>query len=349
MGVTALLLLSFLGLAIIAQAQDCSKPIGGPNMYLKGDAILQNTFPDGSKVSFSCNTGYTPAGGSSSITCTAGTWSRLSLVCERKNCGAYPEVENGNVDYPKGDTLYGDTAKVICNQGYNLVGQAESRCDDQGWTGRPPVCEVTTCDTPKTITNGTYDPLKEQYTFRDVVRYTCLNDNALNGAPLLTCSEDGNFQPGPPTCVWVDCKNPTIPNAEFVEGSRPPHRFSASITYRCLPGFEMNGASTITCNIASQWSPGIPQCIKKTPATSRPTTTTTTTKKPSVTTDPKDPSGDAHQTKPWIIGVVVVAVLVVVAGVISYCTGFPSFLWKKKGAAQRDKDAAKDEEAVALS
>uniref|UniRef100_A0A1A8LI50 Sushi domain-containing protein n=1 Tax=Nothobranchius pienaari TaxID=704102 RepID=A0A1A8LI50_9TELE len=348
MGVTALLLLSFLGLAIIAQAQDCSKPIGGPNMNLKGEAILQNTFPDGSKVSFSCNTGYTPAGGSSSITCTAGTWSRLSLVCERKNCGAYPEVENGNVDYPKGDTLYGDTAKVVCNQGYNLVGQAESRCDDQGWTGRPPVCEVMTCDAPKTIINGTYAPLKEQYTFRDVVIYTCLNDNALSGARQLTCSEDGNFQPGPPTCVWVDCKNPTIPNAEFVEGSRPPHRFSASIMYRCLPGFEMIGASTITCNISSHWSPGIPQCIKKTPATSRPTTTTTT-KKPSVTTYPKDPSGGAHQTKPWIIGVVFVAVLVVVAGVISYCTGFPSFLWKKKGAAQRDKDAAKDEEAVALS
>uniref|UniRef100_A0A1A8R2J5 Sushi domain-containing protein n=2 Tax=Nothobranchius pienaari TaxID=704102 RepID=A0A1A8R2J5_9TELE len=311
MGVTALLLLSFLGLAIIAQAQDCSKPIGGPNMNLKGEAILQNTFPDGSKVSFSCNTGYTPAGGSSSITCTAGTWSRLSLVCERKNCGAYPEVENGNVDYPKGDTLYGDTAKVVCNQGYNLVGQAESRCDDQGWTGRPPVCEVMTCDAPKTIINGTYAPLKEQYTFRDVVIYTCLNDNALSGARQLTCSEDGNFQPGPPTCVWVDCKNPTIPNAEFVEGSRPPHRFSASIMYRCLPGFEMIGASTITCNISSHWSPGIPQCIKKTPATSRPTTTTTT-KKPSVTTYPKDPSGGAHQTKPWIIGVVLnIAVLLV--------------------------------------
>uniref|UniRef100_A0A1A7XVS4 Sushi domain-containing protein n=1 Tax=Iconisemion striatum TaxID=60296 RepID=A0A1A7XVS4_9TELE len=329
MGVTALFLLSCFGFAITAQAQECSKPTGGPNMYLKGDAILQNTFPDGSRVSFSCNTGYTTAGGSAFITCTAGSWSRLSLVCEKKPCGAYPDVDHGNVEYPQGDTLYGDTAKVTCNQGYNLVGQAVSRCDDQGWTGRPPVCEVVTCDAPRTIVNGTYNPNNEHYTFRDVVRYTCVNDNALSGASQLTCSEDGSFQPNPPACVWVDCKNPTIPNAEFVAGSRPPHRHLTSITYRCSPGFQMDGEATITCDINSQWSPRIPQCI--------------------IPTDPTDPSDEGHQSKPWVIAVVVVAVLVVVVGVISYCTGVPSFIWKKKGADQRNKDAPKDEEEVALS
>lgn len=53
-------------------------------MNLKGNAILQNTFADGSKVSFACSVGYTSAGGSETITCTAGTWSTVRLVCERK-------------------------------------------------------------------------------------------------------------------------------------------------------------------------------------------------------------------------------------------------------------------------
>lgn len=65
-------------------AQSCSEPVGGANMNLKGDAILQDTFPDGSKVSFFCNPGYIAARGSSVITCTAGSWSSVRLVCESK-------------------------------------------------------------------------------------------------------------------------------------------------------------------------------------------------------------------------------------------------------------------------
>lgn len=53
-------------------------------MSLKGNAILQDTFPDGSSVSFACNVGYTTVGGSATITCTAGSWSPLRLVCESK-------------------------------------------------------------------------------------------------------------------------------------------------------------------------------------------------------------------------------------------------------------------------
>lgn len=45
---------------------------------------IYESFPHGSSVKFKCNTGYHAAGGSSSITCTAGSWSRVTLRCERK-------------------------------------------------------------------------------------------------------------------------------------------------------------------------------------------------------------------------------------------------------------------------
>ncbi|XP_037540596.1 membrane cofactor protein isoform X2 [Nematolebias whitei] len=261
MRVAALVLLG--SLAFTAQAQNCTKPSGGPSMSLKDSAILQNTFPDGSNVSFACNVGYTSAGGSATIICTAGKWSTLRLVCERKSCGALPEVDHGTIDYPNGDALFGDKAVVTCNLGYILVGKNEIRCGAQGWMDRPPVCEVVTCSRPGQIENGVFNPQKESYTYRDVVRYVCDTGFTLNGSRELTCSEDEQFHLDPPKCVWVECQDPAIANSEFVEGSRPPHKISASIKYICKTGYDLIGQSTITCNINSQWSPELPVCRAK--------------------------------------------------------------------------------------
>lgn len=53
-------------------------------MHLLGNAILQNTFPHDSNVSFACDVGYTSAEESETITCTFGSWSTLRLRCESK-------------------------------------------------------------------------------------------------------------------------------------------------------------------------------------------------------------------------------------------------------------------------
>ncbi|XP_044068660.1 C4b-binding protein alpha chain-like isoform X3 [Siniperca chuatsi] len=282
MDVTYFLLLSYLGLAIIAQAQECSRPVAGPNMDLKDKDILLQTFPSGTTVSFACNVGYEPAGGSAFITCTAGTWSPVRLKCQRKNCGSAGEVENGHIDYPSG-TEYGDESVVSCNTGYTLVGNSKLRCEAQGWVGRLPVCEVVTCDPPPMVANGAFSPDKEIYEYREVVRYTCQNDFTLNGSVSIACSEDGTFVPGPPKCTMLQCEDPNIENADWVRGSRPPHRYKATVTFRCRSGYVMTGADTQTCAINGQWSPGLPTC-KRIITTTIATTTTTThshsTKKP---------------------------------------------------------------------
>ncbi|XP_035997963.1 sushi, von Willebrand factor type A, EGF and pentraxin domain-containing protein 1 isoform X2 [Fundulus heteroclitus] len=200
MGVTALFLLSSLGFSVTAQAQQCSKPFGGPNMDLKPDYITQTTFADGATVAFSCHPGYTPAGGSATITCIAGLWSAVQLRCERKSCGPLPEVDYSEVIYTDG-TQFGDTAKVQCDPGYNAVGgSAVLRCEVEGWMGRLPTCE------------------------------------------------------------GVECKDPVIENGQYESGSRPPHRLNAVVTYSCKAGYTMEGPSTVTCNLTSQWFPSLPKC-----------------------------------------------------------------------------------------
>lgn len=50
-------------------------------MDLKDTDIILQTFGDGSKVTFVCNVGYRTEGGSGVITCSAGSWSTLTLKC----------------------------------------------------------------------------------------------------------------------------------------------------------------------------------------------------------------------------------------------------------------------------
>uniref|UniRef100_A0A8C9XX27 Sushi domain-containing protein n=1 Tax=Sander lucioperca TaxID=283035 RepID=A0A8C9XX27_SANLU len=245
-------------------AQDCSKPVGGDNMGLKGDDILLQTFPEGKKVTFVCNNGYVTAGGSPSITCTAGNWTTLMLKCERYNCGSAGEVANGNIDYPEG-TEFGDKLVVTCNPCYNMVpNNVQLFCGAQGWLGRLPTCEVVTCDPPPTVANGVVTPVKDSYDCSEVVQYKCQNDYTLSGSSSISCSEHGTFGPAP-TCVrkLVQCEDPKIDNADQIEGSRPPHGYMSTVTYECKSGYVMKGGRTLTCGIDSQWSPALPTCQSK--------------------------------------------------------------------------------------
>uniref|UniRef100_A0A7N6A9U4 Sushi domain-containing protein n=1 Tax=Anabas testudineus TaxID=64144 RepID=A0A7N6A9U4_ANATE len=262
MGVAYFLLLCCL-LAITAQvitAQGCSRPVPGDHMSLSDSDILLQTFPDGQKVSFTCDPGYISGGGSPTITCTAGSWSSVKLKCEKKSCGSAGDVTNGHIDYPVG-TDFGDKAVITCDTGYMLVGKSEIYCGVQGWSGRLPVCEVVKCDPPPEIVNGAFSPVKEEYSYRDVVQYSCKKDYTLSGSTSTSCSEDGTFKPlNPPTCVMVQCENPDVVNGKWIDGARPPYGISSTVKLACESGYTMKGEQSQTCDINSKWSPGLPTC-----------------------------------------------------------------------------------------
>ncbi|MEQ2220505.1 hypothetical protein ILYODFUR_006183 [Ilyodon furcidens] len=229
-------------------------------MHLKDEYITKDTFEDGSTVAFICGFGYTSVGGSGIIKCTSGIWSPVKLTCKRNNCGPLGEVLNGHIDYPNG-TQSGDKALITCNKGYKLVGKSEITCGGQQWLHRVPLCEVSTCAQPGSIEHGSFSPMQEEpYSYRAVVEYSCNKGYTLNGSKQLICEENEEFTPSPPSCILVQCKDPKIPNAAYVDGSRPPHGYKATVIYECKPGFKMIGQSTLTCNMNSQWFPRIPEC-----------------------------------------------------------------------------------------
>ncbi|XP_060913938.1 membrane cofactor protein-like [Labrus mixtus] len=262
MAVCLVFLLSSLGLAITAQAQDCTKPVPEPNMTLKDKDIVLQEFPDGTKVTFTCGVGYQSAGGSGASTCSAGNWSPVTLQCERKNCGALDAVINGEITYPT-STLFGDTAVVKCNAGYIRVGGGTIRCGDAGWLDRLPVCEVLKCGPPPAIADGTFYPEKDEYEYNEVVRYTCQKDFTLSGSKSVSCSDDRKFTPAAPTCINVQCEAPKINNGDFTAGARYPYKHQSTVTHKCRTGYMMIGQSTSVCGIDGQWSPKLLECKPK--------------------------------------------------------------------------------------
>ncbi|XP_062248841.1 membrane cofactor protein-like isoform X3 [Platichthys flesus] len=352
MDLTSVRLLIVLGLVVAAQAQSCTKPVPGANMGLKTSDILLETFPNGAVASFICNVGYTSAGGSPSVTCVDGSWTPVKLKCEKKSCGSAGEVPHGNVDYPEGNE-FGAEARVTCDLGYNLVGNPVLRCRDQGWDGRLPTCEALTCDQPPLISNGDYDPKKEDYGYSEVIQYSCQKTYSLRGAKSLTCSENGAFKPDPPECIIVNCDDPVVEFGKFLSGSRPPHTLSASVTFECITGYHMVGERTQICDINGKWSPGLPTC-KLSPTTKATTTTTTTTKatttttsgKQTVTTQPTDAPGSGSGDFMKYGLPILLIILVIIIAAITY-----SFIKKKRGSqrSKPDSEAPKQGEDIPLS
>ncbi|CAJ1084549.1 C4b-binding protein alpha chain-like [Xyrichtys novacula] len=256
-------LLCCLGLAFTAQAQDCSRPIPGTNMQLREKDAETQEFPPGSKVGFTCVIGYTPAGGSPSSVCTGGVWTPVTLTCERKSCGSPGDVLHGHIEYHDG-TEFGDTAEVICDEGYKLVGRSQLSCGDQGWKGRLPVCEVTKCEPPPQIADGVYYPESEIYEYRESIQYTCSKDFSLVGSKYRSCSGTGTFEPEAPTCSNIKCPNPEVENGDRYGGYKPSYKYKDTVQHKCTTGYTPIGDDVSTCGPDGKWSPPLLRCERTT-------------------------------------------------------------------------------------
>ncbi|XP_020346724.1 complement decay-accelerating factor isoform X1 [Oncorhynchus kisutch] len=204
---------------------ECPKPQVERNEHvvLTNDALLKNDFPEGSEVLFQCTNGYMKAQGSESITCTSGEWSTLELICKKKDCGAPKEMPHLTYEFDKEGTLFGASARAICDKGYQIQGSSYRQCYATGWSGRSR-CEVVTCEEPIDIMNGMISekPDKQFPEYGDVIQYSCDEGYTLIGNISIECDEDGEYS------FLPECKDVNdIP--------LKPTTISASITTLTVP------------------------------------------------------------------------------------------------------------------
>uniref|UniRef100_A0A674C1B9 Complement decay-accelerating factor-like n=1 Tax=Salmo trutta TaxID=8032 RepID=A0A674C1B9_SALTR len=164
-----------------------------------------NDFPEGKEATFQCANGYLKEQGSERITCTSGKWSTLELTCKKKDCGAPREKPHLKYEFSEEGTLFGASARAICDKGYQLTGPSYRQCYATGWSGRPR-CDVVTCDKPPEIMNGTITekPGEEFPEYGGVIHYSCNEGYTLIGNKSIECNEDGEYNSLPPECKDVN-------------------------------------------------------------------------------------------------------------------------------------------------
>ncbi|XP_064387707.1 CUB and sushi domain-containing protein 1-like isoform X3 [Halichondria panicea] len=181
-------------------------PCGNPPTIPNGSRTFTGTTFE-ETATYSCENGY-QLSGSSTVTCQAsGSWD-TAPTCSPVPCGSPPTILNGSRTF--NDTIIGETATYICDDGYQLSGSAIVMCQASGsWSTRPS-CNAPqpgSCDNPPTISNGSrtfVGTVWEESAF-----YSCNTGYQLSGPSTVTCQASGNWSTVP-TCKAIYSQQPPL-------------------------------------------------------------------------------------------------------------------------------------------
>ncbi|NXT09794.1 CR2 protein, partial [Prunella fulvescens] len=253
----------------------CSYP-GEP---AHGRLVLPGEFTFGSKVNFTCNTGYRLVG-PSEIECVLRnevlTWSRDIPICQVIPCAPPPEIANGqhsgmNKEYFE----YGDSVTYHCHKPrrgqkpFSLLGEASIFCTSLDnlngvWSSPAPECKVVTCRQPRVENGKLLSRFQPSYSFGDTVAFDCDFRHSLSGAGASTCRDSGLWEPPLPLCQRSSCDDPPdVRNAVKARLAGNLFPVGTVVTYECQEGHQFREGETtwnISCLQDFVWSESPPPC-----------------------------------------------------------------------------------------
>nr|XP_025034356.1 complement receptor type 1 [Pelodiscus sinensis] len=211
-----------------------------------------------------CEPGYTLRGSSRLWCQNDGSWDPPVPICERVTCMS-PELENGRTNGALAPYSPGDVAVLECEPGYTLRGSSRPRCQSDGsWDPPVPICEkVLHCPSPPLITNGKPDSQALAVFSSGVsVNYSCEPGYSLTGHASIHCTAAGTWSPAAPRCEEVLCVAPEIQHGQLVDGRGPVYKPRDRVSFKCDPGFTLDGSRQIECGDDATWDPPVPVCIQ---------------------------------------------------------------------------------------
>ncbi|KAI7794538.1 sushi, von Willebrand factor type A, EGF and pentraxin domain-containing protein 1 [Triplophysa rosa] len=207
------------------------------------------------RLRYKCTIGHRWAGGKDSIYCRNGEWTDLQMRCEPKRCGSAGEISNGHIEYS--GVSFGDTATVVCDEGYEGIGRPVRYCRDGGWDGRNAECEPVYCPPPPLVNNADmFDLTYDQVPFGNMVSYRC-RTGTLIGAREMHCTKNGTWSAPPPECRDIVCPVPRVPHGSGMMGYRSVYRFGDTVRITCNPGFRLSEENYVKCGIDGEWTPDL--------------------------------------------------------------------------------------------
>ncbi|XP_078490281.1 complement receptor type 2-like [Ciona intestinalis] len=162
------------------------------------------SYREGTTITFTCryNAKLT---GKTNATCQRNTtWDAPLPQC---GCGPPPHITVGTGTFTpsKPDFIPGEVVTYTCGNGFTLVGNSTTICqNDNSWSNQSPQC-LTKCTRPTIATgsNVKIQPDQLEYLEGTNITFTCENNVTLSGVVSSTCLRNTTWDATLPTCGVV--------------------------------------------------------------------------------------------------------------------------------------------------
>ncbi|XP_035279478.1 sushi domain-containing protein 6-like isoform X1 [Anguilla anguilla] len=265
-------LLFFLAVVSPGQASECVRPPSVQHSWVNLTETNRGSFPLGTLLQYSCDSGYM-LDGPSTISCTAsGRWSADPPHCVRTNVCRKPfEPENGGYTChpsPCHRLTPGTVIEYFCDEGYVLKGDYKYlTCQNGEWDSPMQIsCVLDTergCARPPSVQHSWVnltETNRGSFPLGTLLQYSCDSGYMLDGPSTISCTASGRWSADPPHCVRTNvCRPPFEPeNGGYTCHPSPCHRLTQGtvIEYFCDEGYALKGDyKYLTCQNGEWDSP----------------------------------------------------------------------------------------------